>query len=166
MLVHNFYNGLMGNTHTLVDVASCGAFMRKSVNTAYKLLEEMALNDLQWPSAWNGMSRVAGVSEHDAISRLTSLVEILSRMLQGSSIQASVQQINQFCEGGHHSYGLGPFVDVNILPMEQVQAIGSYPSQNNPYSNSCNPGWRNHPNFSWRNDQHGQASGQPQQQMY
>src|SRR5262249_54549399 len=27
------------------------------------------------------------------------------------------------------------------------------PQQNNPYSNTYNPGWRNHPNFSWSNQQ-------------
>ena len=45
MLVHNFYNGLLGNTRTLIDAASGGAFMKKSANDAYDLLKEMALND-------------------------------------------------------------------------------------------------------------------------
>ena len=45
MLVHNFYNGLMGNTQILVDAARGGAFMRKNTNDAYDLLEEMAQND-------------------------------------------------------------------------------------------------------------------------
>src|SRR5262249_48233221 len=31
------------------------------------------------------------------------------------------------------------------------------PPHNNPYSNTYNPGWRNHPNFSWSN----QANYQP-----
>ena len=92
----------------------------------------------------------------------------MSRRLNGSSMHAPINQINQYCEmcEGYHGYGLCPFVDVNSLPMEQVQVVGSYPSQNNPYSNSYNPRWRNHPNFSWRNDQEGQGSGQPPQQMY
>lgn len=33
---------------------------------------------------------------------------------------------------------------------EQVNAAQGYPPHNNPYSNTYNPGWRNHPNFSWR----------------
>ncbi|XP_062107883.1 uncharacterized protein LOC133818823 [Humulus lupulus] len=50
------------------------------------------------------------------------------------------------------------------MPMEQAQAIGIFPRQsnNNPYSNSFNQGWRNHPNFSWKNDQQGQSSNQQQ----
>src|SRR5262249_41306180 len=33
--------------------------------------------------------------------------------------------------------------------------VGNFqrPPQNNPYSNTYNPGWRNHPNFSWTNQQ-------------
>src|SRR5262249_19608220 len=40
-------------------------------------------------------------------------------------------------------------------PMEQVDYAGNFQRspQNNPYSNTYNPGWRNHPNFSWSNQQ-------------
>ena len=36
---------------------------------------------------------------------------------------------------------------------EQVNFVnqGNFRPNNNPYSNTYNPGWRNHPNFSWRN---------------
>ena len=35
---------------------------------------------------------------------------------------------------------------------ESVNFVGNYQrNQNNPYSNTYNPGWRNHPNFSWGN---------------
>jgi hypothetical protein len=30
---------------------------------------------------------------------------------------------------------------------------GGFPPKNNPYSNTYNPGWRNHPNFSWSSNQ-------------
>jgi len=41
--------------------------------------------------------------------------------------------------------------------MEHVNAIYDR-SRNDPYSSSYNPGWRNHPNFSWN---HNNASGGP-----
>src|SRR5215471_9897090 len=39
--------------------------------------------------------------------------------------------------------------------MEQINYAGNFqkPPQNNPYSNTYNLGWRNHPNFSWSNQQ-------------
>ncbi|KAG5513007.1 hypothetical protein RHGRI_038576 [Rhododendron griersonianum] len=36
---------------------------------------------------------------------------------------------------------------------EQANFVSNYQRQNNPYSNTYNPGWRNHPNFSWSNSQ-------------
>jgi hypothetical protein len=38
---------------------------------------------------------------------------------------------------------------------EQANYVGqnNYPPKNNPYSNTYNAGWRNHPNFSWSNNQ-------------
>jgi hypothetical protein len=44
---------------------------------------------------------------------------------------------------------------------EEVNAInqGNFKPNNNPYSNTYNPGWRSHPNFSWRqNDQNAQGN--------
>jgi hypothetical protein len=29
--------------------------------------------------------------------------------------------------------------------------VSNYSRQNNPYTATYNPGWRNHPNFSWNN---------------
>ena len=34
---------------------------------------------------------------------------------------------------------------------EQARYIGN--QRNEPFSNTYNPGWRNHPNFSWRKNQ-------------
>ena len=42
--VQNFYTGLVATTRTLIDAASRGAFMSKTQDEAYELLEEMAMN--------------------------------------------------------------------------------------------------------------------------
>ncbi|OMO50517.1 hypothetical protein CCACVL1_30394 [Corchorus capsularis] len=45
--------------------------------------------------------------------------------------------------GFHHSY--------ECPQVEQAQFVANTGrQQNNPYSNTYNPGMRNHPNFSWR----------------
>ncbi|XP_062109428.1 uncharacterized protein LOC133820410 [Humulus lupulus] len=144
--------------------------MRKSANEAYDLLEEMAMNNQQWPSERSSSRKVAGMYEVDAISKLTAQVEALTKQLQGNIITTPVQQVQTLCEicGGSHAYEQCQYADVNNMPMEQAQAIGNFPRQsnNNPYSNSFNQGWRNHPNFSWKNDQQGQTSVQPSQQPF
>ncbi|XP_062119374.1 uncharacterized protein LOC133833134 [Humulus lupulus] len=140
--------------------------MRKSANEAYDLLEEMAMNNQQWSSERSSSRKVAGLYEVDAISKLTAQVEVLTKQLQGNIITAPVQQAQTLCEvcGGPHAYEQCQYANVNNMPMEQAQAIGNFPRQsnNNPYSNSFNQGWRNHPNFSWKNDQQGQSSNQQQ----
>ena len=36
---------------------------------------------------------------------------------------------------------------------EQCNTLGMFRKPFSPYSNTCNPGWRNHSNFSWKSDQ-------------
>ena len=47
---------------------------------------------------------------------------------------------------------------------EQVNAVGGFHPRPryDPYANQYNPGWRDHPNFRWRDDQ--QQQQPPQQQ--
>ena len=49
MQVHHFYNGLSRPTRTLIDASARGAIMGKNEVEAYKILENIALNDCQWP---------------------------------------------------------------------------------------------------------------------
>jgi hypothetical protein len=59
----------------------------------------------------------------------------------------------------------GQFFDFST---EQVNATVSRLG-NHPYSNSYNPGWRNHPNFSWRaqgNENFAQQFNGPHHQAY
>jgi hypothetical protein len=43
----------------------------------------------------------------------------------------------------------------SFTDQEQVNYVGhnNFPSKNNPYSNTYNAGWCNHPNFLWNNNQ-------------
>ncbi|XP_060965239.1 uncharacterized protein LOC133034212 [Cannabis sativa] len=123
--VHNFYNGLVNNTRTLIDVAVGGAFMRKSANEAFELLEEMAITNQQWSTERGHSKKVIGMHEVDAITKLTTQVEALTKLVTAQAKQAQV--ICELC-GGPLTIEICP-IDVDSLPMEQVQAIGNY--QNN-----------------------------------
>ncbi|XP_062118324.1 uncharacterized protein LOC133831937 [Humulus lupulus] len=141
MLVHNFYNGLCGTTRTIIDAPAGGAFMSKGADEAYELLEEM--------------------------------VASLTKKLQQNKISAQAQAIQmqsgrELC-GGPHLYEQCTVANMYgsmRVDQAQVQAVGNFqrPYQN-PFSNTYNPGWRNHPNFSWRNNQGQQSQFQgPYQQ--
>jgi hypothetical protein len=54
----------------------------------------------------------------------------------------------------HQILGLLP--GTSEYPMEQVNTFNDYRKQSNgPYFETYNPGWRNHPNFSWKQNQGG-----------
>jgi hypothetical protein len=42
----------------------------------------------------------------------------------------------------------------SFIDQEQANYVGqnNYPLKNNPYSNTYNARWQNHPNFSWSNN--------------
>jgi hypothetical protein len=51
--------------------------------------------------------------------------------------------------------------------MEQVNTFNNFQKHSTgPYSKSYNPGWRNHPNFSWKQNQPKNQKGAPQAQNH
>ena len=89
----------------------------------------------------------------------------------------------QFCNGPHFSSNCnvgGMFATPSshsavYADHEQVDYMGNVPrQQNNPYSNTYNPGWKNHPNFGWKDNnnqappgfqRHYTSQSQPQQNV-
>ena len=89
---------------------------------------------------------IAGVNETEVLAKIATQMELLTRevrrnRMDWNSMHASVNQISQGCEhcSGQHTFGMCPFADVNNLPMEHAQVVGSFPRPNNPYSNTYNP---------------------------
>lgn len=54
------------------------------------------------------------------------------------------------CGGGHNKTNC-PIAVGSSTPIEQVDYLGNTPRPGNPYCNTYNKGWRNHPNLSWSN---------------
>ena len=48
---------------------------------------------------------------------------------------------------------------------DQANVINTF-NKPNPYSQTYNPGWRNHPNFNWRNNNNAQSSQAPPPQNF
>jgi hypothetical protein len=55
----------------------------------------------------------------------------------------------------------GPYYTVHYFATPQQIEDIKFLKQNNPYSNTYNPGWKNHPNFAWK-DQNGNVQQQVQ----
>ena len=68
-----------------------------------------------------------------------------------NAIQTNV--VCDHCARNHSSVNCqmgNPFAQ---LSYGQANYVSNFQRQNNPYLNTYNPGWRNHPNFSWSNNQ-------------
>ncbi|XP_062113210.1 uncharacterized protein LOC133824344 [Humulus lupulus] len=66
--------------------------MSKSANEAYELLEEVAMNNYQWPTERGQQKKVAGMMELDAISMFTAQVAALTKQLQKTTLPSQAMQ--------------------------------------------------------------------------
>ncbi|XP_052203110.1 uncharacterized protein LOC127808579 [Diospyros lotus] len=135
LVVQTFYNGLNHNTRITIDAAARGALMGKETDEAYNLLEEMANKSYQWSSKRSMPRRTAGVHEIDAMTALNA-------------------KVCEICAGPHVTHECQAGISFIPQPSEQVNYVANQGGrQFNPNANIYNPGWRNHPNFSWSNNQ-------------
>ncbi|GKU89688.1 hypothetical protein SLEP1_g3794 [Rubroshorea leprosula] len=157
--VHTFYNGLFPNNRTMLDAAAGGSLMSKHADEGYNLIEEMASNSYQWGSEKWGLERShikknAGIYGVDAFTALTAQIEALNQKLTRMNV-STIQATNINCDlcGGAHPSSECLEGNSFISSSEHANFVGFNKQQNNSYSNTYNPGWKNHPNFSWSNNQ-------------
>ena len=81
MLIDRFYNGLNGQSRTIVDSTAGGSLMGKSIPEAYNLLEEMSTNSYQWPSERSTPKKTAGIYDVDPLVSLSAQVSALSNQI-------------------------------------------------------------------------------------
>ncbi|WRX08623.1 Retrotransposon gag domain - like 6 [Theobroma cacao] len=135
-----FYNGLVGSIKTTIDAAAGGALMSKNATDTYNLLEEMASNNYQWPSERLGPRKTVRAYEIDALGALTAKVVTkvvaLSKKFDTLGVHAIKNSfvVCEMCGDSHSS-------DQCSCNSASVQFVGNFNrQQNNPYSNSYNPG--------------------------
>ncbi|XP_062112561.1 uncharacterized protein LOC133823731 [Humulus lupulus] len=90
----------------------------------HNFYNEMAMNNYQWPSERDRNKKVVGMHELDAITALIAPVASLTKQLQKNSMATQANMMENFNRQANY-----------------------------PFSNLFNQGWRNQPNFAWRNNQ-------------
>ncbi|KAG8475504.1 hypothetical protein CXB51_032277 [Gossypium anomalum] len=141
--VQTFYNGVNPSKRQMIDVAAGGTINNKTPEEASEFIEEMSLNNYQWQVMRTKPTKIVGVYNVDSVTMLSNQVHPTMRCDPSGG-------------GVHTEYP--PFN--HTTKEEQVNCMGNnnFRSQNNPYSNTYNAGWKNHPNFSWG----GQGNQRPQ----
>ncbi|GKU88967.1 hypothetical protein SLEP1_g3172 [Rubroshorea leprosula] len=154
--VQTFYNGMTPPNRSIIDTAAGGNLMNKTEEDGYKLLDEMASNSYQWTND-RAIEKGVGLHDVDAFTSLSAQISVLNKKLDNLGASAMSISSNSCCElcgqFGHASVECQVGNSVQSSN-EQANFVSSGGRSNfNPYSNTYNPGWRSHPNFSWSNNQ-------------
>ncbi|KAM1217016.1 hypothetical protein ACFX2J_013242 [Malus domestica] len=145
LLLQYFYEGLLPLERQMLDASAGGALVDKTPRDAKTLIANRALNAQQYE----------GVGQRD-----TPRPHHVNELVEGPKTQGTT--ICGVCSIQGHQYDQCPQLIENG-GWESANAVG-YGNQNqprnDPFSNTYNPGWRDHPNFRWRDaPQYGQQSG-------
>ncbi|KAH9697932.1 hypothetical protein KPL71_023814 [Citrus sinensis] len=111
--LETFYNGLNPSTRLMVDASANGALLSKSYIEVCEILERIANNNYQWPSARQSAARrSAGVHNIDAITALSTQVTSLTNMVKAMiSAPTTVKQVAElscvYC-GEEHDFDKCP----------------------------------------------------------
>ncbi|PIN24288.1 DNA-directed DNA polymerase [Handroanthus impetiginosus] len=151
--VHTFYHGLTDGDEDKLDHLNGDSFLSGTTVECHNLLNNLVANHYEKKSELATPSKAAGVIEVDQVTALNVKIDFLMRSMKNfgdNQVQHTLVTCEE-CGEGHPS---------NQCPhnVKSIQFISNArKSQNNPYSNTSTPGWRQHPNFSWNNNQ-GQGS--------
>ncbi|XP_022864581.1 uncharacterized protein LOC111384524, partial [Olea europaea var. sylvestris] len=146
----------------MIDTLAGGSVMKLDVDEAYDLYEKIAENQSMWPTDREAPRKTSGLHNVDAVIALAAQMEVLTMKMD--NLSKSVNMVHQsppVCEGcgADHASTRCPLASTHVNQSEEVSYAQNFQrQQNNPFSNTFNPGWKNHPNFSWSNNQ-GQEQG-------
>nr|XP_027062838.1 uncharacterized protein LOC113689236 [Coffea arabica] len=148
LLIQYFYEGLQPTDRSIIDAASGGALANKTPREAWELIEAMAENSQQFGlRESNPPRRVNEVETSSLQQQISELTSVVRQLVVGNVPQVKACGI---CTNmGHHTDSC-PILQEDGA--EQVNMAGGVPAprrQYDPYSNTYNPGWRDHPNLSY-----------------
>jgi hypothetical protein len=155
----------------MIELMNGGTFLNLTGDLAYKALEKIAANTQNWDftsSRDKSTRKKGGILELNAEQELTQRMDAIVKRLDNLSMEKPVKVVNTFpvescsvCASPLHQAQNCPSMAV-FSEMEQVNAFNNFQKQSTgPYSETYNPGWRNHPNFSWKQNQPTNQGGFP-----
>ncbi|CAN6718953.1 unnamed protein product [Malus baccata var. baccata] len=169
LLLQYFYEGLLPIERQMLDASAGGALVDKTPKAAKTLIANRALNAQQYEGVeQRGTPRQHQVNEVSAITELqnqmANLTTLLSQVVEGPKVQ-NVRACGLCSMQGHPTDKCPQLIENG--GWETLNAVGfgqHYQQRNDPFSNTYNPGWRDHPNFKWREPQQSQQQSTFRQQ--
>ncbi|CAN6707325.1 unnamed protein product [Malus baccata var. baccata] len=148
LLIQYFYEGLLPMERQMLDASAGGALVDKTPEAAKVLIANRAHNAQQ----------DEGVGQRDPPRPQ------VNEVVEGPKVQ-NVAACGVCSMQGHLTDKCPQLIENG--GWETLNAVGfgnQYQPRNDPFSNTYNPGWRDHPNFKWREPQQGQQQSGFRQQ--
>ncbi|CAN6459149.1 unnamed protein product [Victoria cruziana] len=172
-VLQGFYDGLTEAHKQVIDSSCRGSLMMKSEDDAWILYDTLSENSLHntGPTVLRHQPAKKGVSEvgcgpHDE-SKLDSLSRKMDQLLNSRGNTGYRQPVCDLYDSIGHVTDDCPISRIDSSG-QTVNAAQGYSRTYDPYSSTYNPGWRNHPNFGWRNNNYqsqNQLPPPPQRQL-
>ncbi|KAJ9547181.1 LOW QUALITY PROTEIN: hypothetical protein OSB04_019724 [Centaurea solstitialis] len=155
--LETFYNALSNTDKGMIDATAGGSFTDLTYNNAHALLDKNANNSSEWSDPRKlPRKRVSSAQDLDAIASLNAqivaLTKLVKKNLNPNQTLPSGNKICANCEDDH------AFEDCPKNPAS-VNYLGNNPKYN-PYSQTYNPGWRDHPHLSYKSNNVQQPFGE------
>jgi len=142
----------MPTDRSIIDVASGGALVDKTPEAACQLISNMAAKSKQFGTRGDfSNKRVNEVSISNLENKVNDLTSLVRSLACGNVQQVKVGSI---CSLQGHASDMCPTMQEDYI--EQAHAIdrafnGQPQRKYDPFSNTYNPGWRDHPNLRYDN---------------
>ncbi|CAN6465339.1 unnamed protein product [Victoria cruziana] len=174
-VLQGFYDGLTEPHRQVIDSSCGGSLMLKSEDEAWLLYDTLAENSLHntGPTVLRHQTGTGtsilgrkGTSETGSGSHTDEKLDALSRKLDQLLSSRTIgygQPVCALCDSSGHITDECPLSRAEPASDQAVNAAQDFSRPYDPYSATYNPGWRNHPNFGWRNTGYQQQQYQPQQ---
>ncbi|XP_024036226.1 uncharacterized protein LOC112096775 [Citrus clementina] len=182
-LIQCFYNGLTMSNRHMVESMNGGRFLNLHEGAAWDFFNSLSENSQQWDFS-NQREKSSQVSrkglyevkdDFDVKATLATLSRKVDALALNKSMNHHPSVANEVCaicsNLSHTAQNYPSLPAYQEAYSEQVHALQSYEkTSNSPYSSTYNPNWKNHPNFSWKQNQHlsnqgGQQFNMPNQQF-
>ncbi|XP_057774478.1 uncharacterized protein LOC130993565 [Salvia miltiorrhiza] len=166
LLTNYFYRGMSSFDRKIVDAACGGSLTNKTLDEAKQLIVDMVSNGQQYEDEdddrYRPVQKVENSNMNERIDALTSLVRGLA-VSKTQHVQCGI------CFENNHPTDACPSLQDNNTEQacmgsaDEQEMNAQRQRRNDPFSNTYNPGWRNHPNFRWRQQEPGMYAPNPPQ---
>ncbi|GAU10453.1 hypothetical protein TSUD_419230, partial [Trifolium subterraneum] len=169
--MQHFTQGLRAQTRMLLDASAGGSLKNKDESEARELVEAMAQNEYRVQND-RGAKKKACMLELDTQTALLAQSQLMNTQMAAmlkhfTTTPAPQMQANAvqdvrcaFCGKGHANGECFPACSEQAMYLSNFKKSSTI---NNPYSNTYNPGWREHPNFGWGGNQNQSQQQAPSQ---